>query len=350
MSVTLRPLADQVVVITGASSGIGLVTARMAARRGARLVLAARNSQALRTLCEEIEADGGGATYVVADVGNEDDVARIARTAVATYGRFDTWVNNAGVSIFGHIEDVSIRDMHRVFDTVFWGVVHGSLAAVRHYRDRGDGAGALINIGSFFGDRATPLQSTYASAKFAVHGFTEALRVELAAEHAPVSVTLVHPGRIDTPYNEHAHSYIEQQPAHRGMIYPPEAVAEAILFAAEHPKRDLYVGSQAKLLLAAANVAPKLVDAVMKRYGQWSQHSDRPSRPRTQSALYQPGYGLHERGTHEGHVRARSYYVKAATHPAVTAGAALAVAGTAAALALHRRTPGRRRPAARRCR
>jgi short-subunit dehydrogenase len=314
MGLSLRPVGEQVVVLTGASSGIGLVTARMAAKQGARLVLAARNEDALRQLAEEIRASGGSAVHVVADVGREEDVERIAQTAVREFGGFDTWVNNAGVSIFGNITDVSTADIHRVFDTVFWGVVYGSRAAVRHFTNHGT-PGALINIGSFFGDRATPVQSTYGSAKFAVHGFTEALRVELAAQHAPVSVTLVHPGRIDTPYNEHAHSYVPHQPAHRGMIYPPEAVAEAILYAAAHPRRDLYIGSQAKALVAFANVAPKLTDAIMKRYMYWSQQADRPSKSRDESALYKPGYGLHERGTQQGRIRSRSYLVKATTHP-----------------------------------
>jgi hypothetical protein len=183
------------------------------------------------------------------------------------------------------------------------------------------------------------VQSTYGSAKFAVHGFTEALRVEAAHQGIPVSVTLVHPGRIDTPYNEHAHSYQDEQPAHRGMIYPPEAVAEGILYAAAHPKRDVYVGAQAKLLVLIANIAPRVVDRVMQDYQYWSQHADRPSRPKEDSALYQAGYGLHERGTQAGHVRSSSWYVRATTQPIRTAAAVVALAATATATAVS----GRRR-------
>src|SRR3954466_8859618 len=243
MGLTLRPLDQQVIVITGASSGIGLVTARMAARRGARVVLAARNDGALEELAAEIRAVGGEAIAVGADVGDPGEVAGIADRALQHFGRFDSWVNNAGVSIFRRIEEVSIEDMRRMFDTVYWGVVYGSLQAAAHYKRRGT-PGAIVQVGSLFGDRATPLQSTYASAKHAVHGFTEALRMELEVEDAPVSVTLVHPGRIDTPYNEHAQTYVDHHPAHRVMVYGPEVVGEAILHAAEHPARDLYVGAQ----------------------------------------------------------------------------------------------------------
>jgi short-subunit dehydrogenase len=327
-------------VITGASSGIGLVTARAAAGRGARLVLAARNEDALRDLATEIRDGGGEAAYVVADVGVEKAVDAIADTAREVFGGFDTWVNNAGVSIFGNITDVSVDDMHRIFDTVFWGVVYGSRAAVAQFRSGGT-PGALINVGSFFGDRATPLQSTYGSAKFAVHGFTEALRVELAAEGLPVSVTLVHPGRIDTPYNEHAQSYLKDRPAHRGMIYPPEAVAETILYAAAHPRRDMYVGLQAKALVGLSAVAPHTMDRIMRRYMYWSQRVDRPSRPRQDSALWRAGQGLQERGSHQGWTRRRSYYVKLSTHPVLGATAA-AVGGAAAALTLRQLTGSRR--------
>jgi NAD(P)-dependent dehydrogenase (short-subunit alcohol dehydrogenase family) len=204
VAVRLRPLDQQVVVLTGASSGIGLTTARCAAQRGARLVLAARNEDALQELCDEITRGGGQAVPVVADVAHEDDVKRIADTAVAAFGHFDTWVNNAAVSIFGETWEVTTADMRRMFDVVFWSVVYGSREAVYHYRSRPDGdgdgrGGAIINIGSLFGDRSTPLQSTYASAKHAVHGFTDAMRMELEHNGDPIAVTLIHPGRIDTP-------------------------------------------------------------------------------------------------------------------------------------------------------
>ncbi|KAB8321093.1 SDR family oxidoreductase [Tolypothrix campylonemoides VB511288] len=318
MAISLKPLRNQVVVITGASSGIGLVTARMAAQQGAKLVLAARNEDALRQLVDEIRGLGGQAIYVVADVGQEEDVNRIAQRAIAEFGGFDTWVNNAGVSIFGRCMDVSIPDMKRMFDTNFWGVVYGSRAAVNHFKKRQSGSGALINVGSFLGDRAVAVQSTYSASKHALHGWTDALRTELEAEGAPVSVTLIHPGRIDTPYNEHARSYMPKQPAHRGMIYPPEAVAEAILYSAEHPKRDMFVGFQAKALAVLAGISPRLTDKLIELWAFPSQQSDRPSRDREDNALYHAGYGMHERGTHQGWIRSGSLYVKAEKHPVTT--------------------------------
>lgn len=194
---SLKKLEDQVIVITGASSGIGLVTARMAAAKGAKVVVVARNEEALRQLTDELTGEGHSAVWVKADVGKEEDVNRIAETAIREFGRFDTWVNNAGVSIFGKAMDVTIGDMKRDFDTNFWGVVYGSKAAVNHFKERGE-PGALINIGTVYDDRDVVLQSTYSASKFAVHGFTENLRMELEKEKAPVSVTLVRPGRIDT--------------------------------------------------------------------------------------------------------------------------------------------------------
>src|SRR3954454_3213951 len=199
-----------------------------------------------------------------------------------------------------------------MFESTYWGVVHGSLAAVRHYRERRV-PGTIINVGSFFGDRATPVQSTYASAKFAVHGFTDALRMELEHEGLPVSVSLIHPGRIDTPYNEHAGNYMPMQPVHRGMIYPPEAVAEAILWCAAHRKRDMFVGAQAKFAAVLGAVAPRFSDRIMETLMYTSHQSrTRKSDGNHSRALYEAGYGGHDRGTHEPHLlRTGSLYVKA---------------------------------------
>ena len=321
--ISLKKLEDQVIVITGATSGIGLATARMAASKGAKVVVAARNEEALKQLVDELKSKGHDATWVKADVGREQDINRIAEKAIEEFGRFDTWVNNAGLPVFGQAMEVSIEDMKKVFDTNYWSVVYGSRAAVNHYKERGT-PGALINVGTVFGDRGVVLQSAYSAAKFAVHGWTESLRMELEKENVPISVTLIHPGRVDTPYNEHARSYLDKQPAHIGMMYPPEAVAEAILYAAYHPKRDMYVGSQAKFGALFGNMAPRLTDKLMESTMYRTQQSNRPSRSVEDNALYRAGYGLHERGTNKGWKRSGSLYVKAQKHPILSA---IAIAG-----------------------
>ena len=211
MKPRLKSVKDQVIVITGATSGIGLVTARMAAKRGARVVLAARSQDALQQLTAEIEQDGGKAIHVVADVGKPEDVHEIVQSAEHTFGGFDTWVNDAGVSIYGKLEDVPMEDMRHLFETNFWGLVYGSLEAARHLKGR-VGGGALINIGSTLSDRAIPLQGMYCASKHAVKGFTDALRMELEEAGAPVLVTLIKPGAIDTPYTRHAKNYMEDRP------------------------------------------------------------------------------------------------------------------------------------------
>jgi len=155
MRLQLKPIEEQVIVITGATSGIGLVTARMAAQQGAKVVLAARDREELARVAEEIRTEGGDAIHCVADVANPDDLRQVADAAMRSYGRIDTWVNNAGVSIYGKIIDTSMDDHRRLFETNYWGVVNGSLAAIPHLRRHG---GALINLGSVVSDRAVPLQ------------------------------------------------------------------------------------------------------------------------------------------------------------------------------------------------
>ena len=341
MAPTLKPLQEQAIVITGASSGIGLVTARLAAKAGAAVVLASRNEATLRDLAAEITAAGGRALVVPCNVGQEGDIRRVVEEATQAFGGFDTWVNNAGISIFGKTWDVPMTDWRRMFDTVYWGTVYGSLAALRHLRETGK-SGAIVNVGSFFGDRAPGVQSTYASAKFAVHGFTGAFREEIEHEALPVSVSLIHPGRIDTPYNEHAGNYMPMQPVHRGMIYPPEAVAEAILWCAAHPRRDMFVGAQAKAAAMLGLVAPQLTDKIMSVWSFTSHQSrTRKSNGDHSRALFEAGYGGHERGTHEPQLlRSRSYYVKATKRPALTAAVVLGGGVLAVALARGKRKDG----------
>jgi short-subunit dehydrogenase len=196
MAIKLKPLKEQVIIITGASSGIGLATARAAAAKGAKVVLVSRNEEALAQIEQEIKAAGGEAIHVRADVGIKEQVQWIADTAMYHFGRIDTWVNDAGVSIYGRLEEVSEEDNRRLFDTNFWGVVNGSLAAVKCMRNTG---GAIINIGSELSDLSIPLQGMYSASKHAVKGFTDALRIELEEDKAPISVTLIKPAAGSHP-------------------------------------------------------------------------------------------------------------------------------------------------------
>ena len=327
MSIKLKKLANQVIVITGGSSGIGLVTARMAARRGARLVLNARNEAALQRITSEINQAGGQAIGVAGDVGNFEDVRRLADAAVQRYGGFDTWVNNAGVSIYGLILDQALVDQRRLFDTNYWGVVHGSMIACGHLRTRG---GALINVGSVLSDRAIPIQGTYCASKHAVKGYTDALRMELEEEGAPISVTLIKPSAIDTPYIYHAKNLLPVEPLNPPPVYAPETVAEAILHCAENAERDVIVGGGGKALSAMSYYAPRATDKVMEATMFDLQKSDEPRAPRKQDSLHAPSQGGFERGGYPGHVAESSIYTRASLRPwlmgAVVAGAGLAFA------------------------
>ena len=336
MTVHLRNLNEQVLVLTGATSGIGLVTARMAAERGARLVLAARNEEALNRLCDEINSSGGEAVPVAADVGNEGDVKKIAAEALNKFSNFDTWVNNAGVSIYGKLEDVPTEDFRQLFETNFWGVVYGSLVAARNLKIYG---GAIINIGSTLSDRAIPLQGMYCASKHAVKGFTDSLRMELEAEDAPVSVTLIKPSAIDTPYKEHARNYLDTEPENPPPVYSPEVVADAILYCAENQVRDLFVGAAGKALSMLGKYAPRLSDKYMEATYMGQERSGEPAEPHMQESLYDShDSSLSERGGYEGHVAESSIYTQASLHPrlAVTGAAALALGAGLAYSAIKR--------------
>jgi NAD(P)-dependent dehydrogenase (short-subunit alcohol dehydrogenase family) len=303
MRIGLKPVGEQVIVITGASSGIGLATAEMAARRGARVVLTSRDAVDLEQAVERIRAEGGQAIHVAADVADFDAVKRVAAAATREYGGFDTWVNNAGVSIYGRLQDVGLMDARRLFETNYWGVVHGTLAALPHLTKHG---GALINVGSILSDTGYPFQGHYSASKHAVKGFTDSLRLELENAEAPVAVSLVQPAAIDTPYPEHAKSYLGVEPKHTPPVYAPEVVARAILSCAEHPTRNVLVGGGAKLLNTIERFAPKLGDRFKEATAE-GQRSDRPAR--FEDTLFSPRAGDGRvRGRYPGRVMTTSAY------------------------------------------
>jgi NAD(P)-dependent dehydrogenase (short-subunit alcohol dehydrogenase family) len=321
MAAKLKPISEQVIVITGASSGIGLATAKAAASKGATVVLSSRDDADLRQALDEIRADGGTASSYVADVADADAMRRLAAAAVSEFGRIDTWVNNAGVSIYGLIEDVPLDDARRLFETNYWGVVHGSLAALPHLREEG---GTLINVGSVLSETGYPLQGHYAASKHAVKGFTDSLRLELEKEGAPIVVTLVQPAAIDTPYPEHARNYLATEPKHVPPVYHPNIVAGAILSCAVRPHRNLRVGGAAKMFTMTEKLAPRLADRMKMSHFE-GQHADLP--PRDDDTLFEPRPGDGRvRGNYPGLVRRTSAYTAVAQRP----GAAAAMLGLAA--------------------
>ena len=344
MGLRLKPIEQQVLVITGASSGIGLVTARLAAARGARVMLAARNEAALSRAVDDIVARGGQAAYAVTDVSDERAVERLADAAVRRFGGFDTWVNDASVAIYGTTLQVSTDDMRRLFDVNFWGLVHGSRVAVEHLKERfadrvatGGYAGAIVNIGSTLSDRVVPLLGVYAASKHAVKAFTDALRMDLEEEQAPISVSLVKPACIDTPFYDNARNYLAHAPQPTPPVYAPEVAAEAILGCAERPLRDVFAGGGAKALSAFGYYAPGLADSALKVMYE-TQQSERPAGD-GDGNLYRPLDGG-ARGRYRGKVLESSAYTAATLHPAATVVAAL---GIGAALVAGSRLLGGRR-------
>ncbi|MFL6467186.1 MAG: SDR family oxidoreductase [Pyrinomonadaceae bacterium] len=331
----LKKISEQNIVITGATSGIGLTTARIAAENGAGVGLIARNEQALRELCEEIKSNGGRCAFAAADVADEAAFQAAAEKVAGELGSIDTWVNNAGGSIYGYIMDVPTEDLRRLFETNFWGVVNGSRIGVTHLTKNG---GALINVGSEVSDSPVPLQGIYSATKHAVKGFTDALRMELEADGLPISVSLIKPTAIHTPFVENARNYLPYEPQLPPPVYAPELVAEAILHCAENRVRDFFVGEMAKLHSAMAHYAPGISSKLNERNIDSAQNSGRPAIPGRSDGLYSPNSKLHERGSDERFVMETSPYQKAMMHPILTAGLLLGGGFAVAALAANWRS------------
>jgi NAD(P)-dependent dehydrogenase (short-subunit alcohol dehydrogenase family) len=325
-----------VVVITGASAGIGRATARVLAARGASLGLLARGRDGLEAAAREVEALGGQAVVLPADVADAEAVEWAAEHTEDAFGPIDVWINNAMVSVFAPIRAMTALEFRRVTEVTYLGVVHGTQAALRRMlpRDRG----LIVQVSSALAYRAIPIQSAYCAAKHAVLGFTDALRCELLHDRSAVEVTMVHLPAVNTPQFDWVKNHLPNRPAPPDPLYQPEVAARGIVSAIDNPRRDLYVGSTTVAARYAQRFLPGLTDRYLARTaweGQFSADADDPGRP---SNLWDPLPGDHgAHGRFDDRAKGRSAQLWVTTHREGLAAAAVGFAGLFCLLASRHR-------------
>jgi NAD(P)-dependent dehydrogenase (short-subunit alcohol dehydrogenase family) len=335
IKVQLKPVGEQVVVLMGASSGIGRETALRFARKGAKVVASARGAEGLDSLVQEIRDEGGEAIAVPADTSEFGQVKAVADRAVQEYGRLDTWVHLAAVGLFATFEETTPEEFERVIDVNLMGQVYGAMAALPHLKR--EGRGALIHVSSVEAKRSFPFHSAYGASKHGIDGFLEALRVELRHEGWPISVTQVMPGTINTPFFDKGRTKLGVKPVGVPPIYEPQTVANIILYASENPVRDLVCGGAAQVLILNQRLSPRMLDAILTtRAGFSPQKTEEPRSEDDPDNLYAPING-HDTAKNGFRALSRSLYNWLQVHPKVRRGAA---AGTALVLldALRRRS------------
>jgi NAD(P)-dependent dehydrogenase (short-subunit alcohol dehydrogenase family) len=332
-----KAIPEQVIVITGASSGIGLATALTAARRGAKVVLAARNARDLEREAERIRRDGGEAVALPTDVSDAQQVERLVRRALEEYGRIDSWIGVAAVSAYATFEEQPLDDFRRILEVNFLGQVYGAKYALPHLEAS---AGALIILGSTLSDRGVPLQGAYCASKHALKGWLDSLRVELQKKGSRTRVTLIKPSSINTPLFNKAKTQMGVMPQPIPPVYEPELAVDAILRAAEGTWRELFVGGAGKALSLGERISPKLVDLQQRLQGFDSQKTEWPKSEDAPNNLFAPvedDGGV--RGDFSRGAKHASLYQSIAAHPVLSALAAAALLEAGAAR-LARASPG----------
>ena len=301
-----RRLKEQVVVVTGASSGVGRAIARALGAHGARVGLIARNVEALENAAEEIHRAGGEALVLPADVADAEAVERAAAEVVGRWGRIDTWINDAMVSVFSPVAQMTPDEYRRVTEVTYLGYVYGTLAALRYMRPRNEGT--ILQIGSALAYRSIPLQSAYCGAKAAIRGFTDSLRCELHHDRSKVQVCMLQLPAVNTPQFDVVRSRLPNHPQPVPPIYQPEVIARAVLYAAEHPTRELWIGGGAIKAILGQKVIPGLLDRYLGRVGYRAQQTDQPVSPNRPDNVDAPLLG--DRGAHgdfDSQARPRSF-------------------------------------------
>jgi NAD(P)-dependent dehydrogenase (short-subunit alcohol dehydrogenase family) len=313
MKISLKPIEEQVAVIFGASSGIGRITALEFARRGAKVMVAARGEEGLKTLVEEIERNGGVAVYKIADAASFAEVKSVADRTIERFGRLDTWVHTAAAFLFAPFEQTEPEEFQRLIEVNLLGQIYGAKAALPYLKEKG---GALIHLSSVEAWRTVPFQSAYGASKHGIYGFLQALRVELKHDEIPVSVTQILPAAINTPIYDKGRNKLPFKPRPVPPIYHPKVVADAILYAAENQVADLIAGGAGVGVVIAERVSPALTEWFTGKIAFVGQTSNEKQTGEHKGSLFEPVSGF---DTVEGRFSDEQFesdpYTYVQTHP-----------------------------------
>ncbi|HEX6287782.1 MAG TPA: SDR family oxidoreductase [Herpetosiphonaceae bacterium] len=321
----------EVVVITGASAGVGRATARAFARRGAHIGLLARGRDGLEGARRDVEALGGKALVLPTDVADSDQVEAAAARVEKAFGPIDIWVNNAMTSVFSPVKETTPAEFRRVTDVTYLGYVYGTLAALKRMLPRDQGA--IVQVGSALAYRGIPLQAAYCGAKHAIQGFCDSLRAELIHDGSNVRLTMVQMPALNTPQFDWVKSRLPNRAQPVPPIFQPEVAAEAIVWAAHHDRREVYVGLSSVIAIVGNKIAPGLGDWYLGRSGYKSQQTDEPRDPEAMHNLWEPVPGDHgAHGRFDDRAKQSSWQLWATTHRSwlALAGAGVASAAVAA--------------------
>ncbi|MFC6718035.1 SDR family oxidoreductase [Natrialbaceae archaeon GCM10025810] len=322
---------SNVVVVTGASAGVGRATARAFGERGAKVGLLARGEEGLEGAREDVEAAGGEAITIPTDVANADEVEDAAETVEAEFGPIDVWVNNAMVSVFSPAAEMTADDYRRVTEVTYLGYVHGTLAALDRMRPRDEGT--IVQVGSALAYRGIPLQSAYCGSKHAIQGFTESVRTELIHDDCDVQLSMVQMPAMNTPQFEWSKTRLPRKPQPVPPIYQPEVAARAIAWTVDNGRDELWVGTPTLKAIVGNRLVPRRLDRRLARGGYDSQLTDEPVDPDREHNLHEPVSGdFGARGPYDERARDRSVELWVSTHRRTLAFAAVLVVGLAAAL------------------
>lgn len=293
----------QVIVITGASAGVGRATALAFAASGRKLALLARGRRGLESACAEVEARGARALAIAVDVANEHEVEAAAEQVERELGAIDVWVNNAMATIFGPVSSLTGAEVKRATEVTYLGGVYGTMSALKRMRARN--RGTIVQVGSALAYRAIPLQAPYCAAKHALRGFTDAVRCELMHEKSAVHITTVHLSAFNTPQFDWALNRVGKRPMPVPPIFQPELAAEAVVWAAQHRRREVFVGWPAVKAVLANKLMPQVLDRMLANKGYTGQITDEPVPARSCANLLDPcdtdpgAHGRFDRGARQ---------------------------------------------------